>query len=162
MLGVTNLTLQMICHINKVKKVRYEHEGKHCNRRGWWTVWPDTGSSDSQLAGHCRGGDHLGRLFDTKTRERGMGMTETGIVAIAVAAISLVGNLVGSFLSHRKSTAIIVYRIDELEKKVQKHNNLIERTFQLEKRCEVIEEKIKVANHRIEDLEKAEKAVVRR
>ena len=91
-----------------------------------------------------------------------MEMTETGIVAIAVAAISLVGNLVGSFLSHRKSTAIIVYRIDELEKKVQKHNNLIERTFQLEKRCEVIEEKIKVANHRIEDLEKAEKAVVRR
>ena len=101
-------------------------------------------------------------FFDTKTRERGLEMTETGIVAIAVAAISLVGNLVGSFLAHRKSTAIIVYRIDELEKKVQKHNNLIERTFQLEKRCEVIEEKIKVANHRIEDLEKAEKAVVRR
>jgi len=125
--------------------------------------WPDTGSSDSQLAGHCRGGDHLGRLFYyKKTRERGLEMTETGIVAIAVAAISLVGNLVGSFLAHKKSTAIIIYRIDELEKKVQKHNNLIERTFQLEKRCEVLEEKIKVANHRIEDLEKAEKAVVRR
>ncbi len=115
------------------------------------------------IAGGLFGLIHVGRLFDTeKTRERGMEMTETGIVAIAVAAISLVGNLVGSFLAHRKSTAIIVYRIDELEKKVQKHNNLIERTFQLEKRCEVIEEKIKVANHRIEDLEKAEKAVVRR
>jgi hypothetical protein len=89
-------------------------------------------------------------------------MTETGIVAIAVAAISLVGNLVGSFLTHRKSTAIIIYRIDELEKKVQKHNNLIERTFHLEKRCEVIEEKIKVANHRIEDLEDAGKVAGKR
>ena len=44
---------------------------------------------------------------------------------------------------------------------MQKHNNLIERTFQLEKRCEVIEEN-QGANHRIEDLEKAEKAVVKR
>ena len=56
-------------------------------------------------------------FFDTKNTERGLEMTETGIVAIAVAAISLVGNLVGSFLAHRKSTAIIVYRTDELEKK---------------------------------------------
>jgi len=117
----------------------------------------------SYRIGGCRYANWSRPAFLTqKTRERGIEMTETGIVAIAVAAISLVGNLVGSFLSHRKSTAIIVYRIDELEKKVQKHNNLIERTFQLEKRCEVIEEKIKVANHRIEDLEKAEKAVVRR
>ena len=51
-------------------------------------------------------------------------MTETGIVAIAVAAISLVGNLVGSFLAHRKSTAIIVYRIDELEKKCKNTTTL--------------------------------------
>lgn len=74
-------------------------------------------------------------------------MTETGIVAIAVAAISLVGNLVGSFLAHRKSTAIIVYRIDELEKKVQKHNNLVERMVAVEQSC-------KSAHHRIDDLKK--------
>ena len=89
-------------------------------------------------------------------------MAETGIVAIAVAAISLVGNLVGSFLAHKKSTALISYRLEQLEKKVDKHNSVIERTFQLEKRCEVIEEKIKVANHRIEDLEKAEKVADKR
>jgi len=76
-----------------------------------------------------------------------MGMTETGIVAIAVAAISLVGNLVGSFLAHRKSTAIIVHRIDELEKKVQKHNNLVERMVAVEQSC-------KSAHHRIDDLKK--------
>ena len=89
-------------------------------------------------------------------------MTETGIVAIAVAAISLVGNLVGSFLSHRKTAALIAYRLEQLERKVDKHNSVIERTFQLEKRCEVIEEKIKVANHRIEDLEDAGKVAGKR
>ena len=89
-------------------------------------------------------------------------MKETGIVAIAVAAISLVGNLVGSFLAHRKSTALIAYRLEQLEKKVDKHNRVIERTYQLEKRCEVIEEKIKVANHRIEDLEDAGKVAGKR
>ena len=45
---------------------------------------------------------------------------------------------------------------------MQKHNNLIERNIQLEKRCEVIEEKIKVANHRIEDLEDAGKVAGKR
>ncbi len=45
------------------------------------------------------------------------------------------------------------YRIGQLEKKQEKYNNLIERTFKLEERMEVVDEKIKVANHRLEDLE---------
>ena len=89
-------------------------------------------------------------------------MSDEVIVALITGGLTLVGTLVGRNMSHQKSTAIIVYRIDELEKKVQKHNNLIERTFQLEKRCEVIEEKIKVANHRIEDLEDAGKVAGKR
>ena len=49
-------------------------------------------------------------------------------------------------------------RMDEaflelLEKKVDKHNSVVERTFKLEEQAAVFEEKIKVANHRIEDLE---------
>lgn len=50
--------------------------------------------------------------------------------------------------ANRKSTALISYRIEQLEKKVEKHNNIIERTY-------LLEEKMKVANHRIEDLERA-------
>ena len=46
------------------------------------------------------------------------------------------------------------YRIEQLEKKVEKHNNLIERTYAIEQHNAVMDEKIKVANHRIEDLEK--------
>ncbi|MCX4340966.1 MAG: hypothetical protein OSJ72_15135 [Lachnospiraceae bacterium] len=47
------------------------------------------------------------------------------------------------------------YQMSELAKHVDKHNNVIERTYELEKRTELQEEKIKVANHRLEDLEKA-------
>lgn len=51
---------------------------------------------------------------------------------------------------------LIDFRLQELEKKVDKHNNLIERTYELEKRADVMEEKQSVANHRINDLEKHE------
>ncbi len=74
--------------------------------------------------------------------------------AIIVAVLSLAGTLAGSYLSSRKSAVLVAYRLEELEKKVQAHNNLIERTYRLEERTELQEEKIKVANHRIEDLEK--------
>lgn len=47
------------------------------------------------------------------------------------------------------------YQLSELTKHVEKHNNVIERTYELEKRTEIQEEKIRVANHRIGDLEKA-------
>ena len=46
--------------------------------------------------------------------------------------------------------------LKDLEKKVDKHNSLIERTYKLEERNSVIEQEIKVANHRIDDLERKE------
>ena len=52
------------------------------------------------------------------------------------------------------SAKLTVYRIEQLEKKVEKHNNLIERVFKLEEHEAVVDEQIKVANHRIDDLEK--------
>ena len=72
---------------------------------------------------------------------------------IIVAVLSLAGTLAGSYFSQRKTTALIAYRIEQLEDKVHKHNNLIERTYQVEKRCDIQDEKLKVANHRIDDLE---------
>lgn len=76
------------------------------------------------------------------------------ISTIIVAALSLVGTLVGTYFSNRKASALMLYRLEQLEKKVNAHNNLIERTYALERRVEVDEEKLKVANHRIGDLEK--------
>lgn len=73
---------------------------------------------------------------------------------IIVAVLSLTGTLVGAYLGNRKSTALIAYRLEQLEAKVSKHNEVIERTYRLEEAEAVLEEKIKVANHRIEDLER--------
>ena len=74
--------------------------------------------------------------------------------AIIVALIGLAGSALGSILGVLASAKLTSYRIEQLEKRVQAHNNLIERTYKLEERTELQEEKIKVANHRIEDLEK--------
>ena len=73
--------------------------------------------------------------------------------AIIVALITGVLALLGTYLSNRKSAALIAYRLSELEKKVEKHNNVIERTYKLEEQVAVHDEKISVANHRIADLE---------
>lgn len=74
--------------------------------------------------------------------------------AIIVALLGLVGTLAGSYLANRKSTALIAYRLEQLEQKVSKHNNLVERTYALEESVALLEERQKVANHRIDDLEK--------
>ena len=72
---------------------------------------------------------------------------------IVVALIGLAGSAIGSLVGILTSTKLTSYRLEQLEKRVQAHNNLIERTYKLEERTELQEEKIKVANHRIEDLE---------
>lgn len=72
---------------------------------------------------------------------------------IAVALLALIGTLGGSFLAHRKSTALLSYRLEQLEKKVDLHNKVVERTYHLEEQEAIFEEKLKVANRRIEDLE---------
>lgn len=73
--------------------------------------------------------------------------------AIIVALLGLVGTLAGSYLANRKSTALIAYRLEQLEQKVSKHNNLVERTYALEESVALMDERVRVANHRIADLE---------
>ena len=71
-------------------------------------------------------------------------MTESIIVAV----LSLIGTLGGTFGGILTANKLTNYRIQELEKKVDKHNNFADR-------IPVIEEQIKVANHRIDDLERS-------
>lgn len=73
---------------------------------------------------------------------------------VIVALISLFGTLFGTFGGIVTSNKLTMYRIEQLEKKVDKHNNVVERVFRLEDNDRLIDEKIKVANHRIDDLEK--------
>lgn len=73
--------------------------------------------------------------------------------AVIVGGLAFLGTLAGAYMANKKQTAIWAYRLEELEKKVDKHNQVIERTYELESRADVIDEQIKVANHRIADLE---------
>lgn len=77
---------------------------------------------------------------------------------IVVALIGLAGSALGSILGVLASAKLTSYRLEQLEKKVEVHNKVIDRVYKLEERTELQEEKIKVANHRIDDLEEANKA----
>lgn len=55
---------------------------------------------------------------------------------------------------HEETITLIEYKLDELSKRVDKHNSVVERTYHLEEQQAVTEERLRVANHRIEDLEK--------
>ena len=73
---------------------------------------------------------------------------------ISVALIAAGGGLLGSLGGVIASSKLTTYRIQQLENKVEKHNTVIERTYKLEETEAVMQEQIRVANHRIADLEK--------
>ena len=66
---------------------------------------------------------------------------------IIVALVAFAGTLIGTFGGIVTGSKLTSYRIEQLEKKGDKHNSFAER-------MPVVEEQIKVINHRIEDLEK--------
>lgn len=109
-------------------------------------------------------------------------MPESVLVALITGGFSAMVSVVATMVTNSKTTALMKYRldqmekkqdkhneildqlekkqdkhnsmIDQLEKKQDKHNSMIERVYHLEENAQLVEEKIKVANRRIEDLEK--------
>ena len=71
-------------------------------------------------------------------------ITESIVIALITGGLAVISNVIIAFQSNSKT----IYRIDQLERKVEKHNQIVERMT-------VAEEKIKVANHRIDDIEEA-------
>ena len=63
-----------------------------------------------------------------------------------VALLPVLGSALGAFAGVLMNTRLTVYRLEQLEKKVDKHNSAVERTM-------ILEEQMKVANHRLTDLE---------
>ena len=72
---------------------------------------------------------------------------------IIVAGLALVGSLSGTYFANRRATALIAYRLEQLEKKVNQHNSVIERQYELEKKF-AEHERDYAACRRIEELEK--------
>ena len=62
---------------------------------------------------------------------------------IIVAILSLLGTIIGSFLGIYKSSQLTNYRLKQLEGKVDKHNNVVERVYRLEGKVDNLEDVIK-------------------
>jgi len=75
----------------------------------------------------------------------------TAMASILGALIGAAASIVVCIINNNKQNALIAYRLEQLERKVEKHNNLVERMT-------IVEQQIKVANHRIDDLEGSERA----
>lgn len=76
-------------------------------------------------------------------------MTSEIIVALIAGGVSAFGVI----LTNNASNKIMQEKIKELTHQVEKHNSVIERTYEAEKEIDVLKEKQRVANHRIDDLE---------
>lgn len=72
---------------------------------------------------------------------------------IIVSLISLIGTVFGSFAGILISNRLTNYRISQLEKKVAQHNNLINRTYNIEKHNAVVDEEIKTLSEKINELD---------
>ena len=66
-------------------------------------------------------------------------MSEGIIIALITGGLAVISNFIVAMMNSR----LTIYRIEQLEKKVDKHNSIIERTYELEKKIAVIEEEIK-------------------
>lgn len=75
---------------------------------------------------------------------------ETIISACISAGVTLLVCIISNRSQQDKTRTLIEYRLNELTKKVEKHNSVVERTY-------LLEEKVKVVNHRIKDLEDGKK-----
>ena len=68
---------------------------------------------------------------------------EAIIIAIISGLFASVPSVIANVSSNKKTTALMEYKIDQLDKKVHEHNNLIDRTYKLENRVSILEERKK-------------------
>lgn len=92
-------------------------------------------------------------------------MSETVIAALIAGAVTLIVCIVNNLFQQKRLTdkvaeqqrqtaSVLEIKLDNLTRQVEKHNNLVERMYHIEEKATLYEEKIKVVNHRLEDLEK--------
>lgn len=76
------------------------------------------------------------------------------ITAVISAVVTLSVCMINNYCHHRSMEQLLVYRLTELEKKVGKHNNLVDRTYKLEQQQSLTDEKMNVLNNNLEALER--------
>ncbi len=78
------------------------------------------------------------------------------LVSLITSLATLLGVVLTVYAGGKRTRDILLYRIEQLERAQQKHNSLIERMYRVEERLELHDEKIKVANHRLDDIERGD------
>ena len=86
----------------------------------------------------------------TQSKLEGIHLNEVIIVALISGACTIIGTFGGILAGN----SLMRYRLSQLEKKVDKHNSVIDRTYKLEQNQKLQEERQHVTNHRLDDLEK--------
>ena len=81
---------------------------------------------------------------------------ETIISSVIAAAVTLLVCVINNSQQAARTRNLLDYKLEQLTKRVDKHNSVIERTYELEKRTDVQEEQIKTVKNRIKDLEEHE------
>lgn len=81
---------------------------------------------------------------------------ETIISSLISSTVTLLVCVINNHRQANATRALLEYKLEQLTNRVDKHNNVIERTYRLEREVALHEEKIDVANHRIADLEKGD------
>lgn len=82
-------------------------------------------------------------------------MSDSITVALITGAVSLAGSvlsMVVSVVKAKQSSSLMVYRIDQLEEKVNKHNNLVERTYKLDEARALMQQQIDTMWKRVDEL----------
>lgn len=82
-----------------------------------------------------------------------MDVGENLVIALVTGAVTLAVCLVNNFLQQSKTRALLEYKLNELTQRVNKHNDLVERTYRLEEQLSVIDEKLKELTRRVNLLE---------
>lgn len=72
---------------------------------------------------------------------------EAILTAIIGGVCVAIPSIIATISSNKRSTALITYRVEQLEKKVEKHNSVVERTFKLEEDVKYLKEDIKELKH---------------
>ena len=75
------------------------------------------------------------------------------LTAVITGAVSLIVCLITNRAQYVKTVAVLECKIDELSRRVEKHNSVVERTYELERVTARIDERQRTANHRIDGLE---------
>lgn len=79
-------------------------------------------------------------------------MSEVMLAAIVTGAVTLAVSLVNNYFQQNRTRALLEYKLNELTERVNKHNNLVERTYRLEEQLSVANEKLRSISQKLKEL----------